>query len=267
LGAHSAKMSRCYAETLLGDHDQRRANAAQCSSVWRCRVLLSFEALTISTAPDQTIQPKRFSRNGRMSDWFSNRGQIVQVITAITGALVGLLVAVKQQYIPVEYAVVLALAAVWALWFLLQTFERRIAKVVGGDQPLECVERPPDFSTTSSLLPEKFTAKWLFETIKLKKGERWTDLEKKNEIRLLDVQGPVAVIAARAELNQFCAGVNVKRLGSEFALPETSFHDQTSIIVSYTVAKTFVMCFSVRVEHINQHADEVEFVITKIFGA
>jgi hypothetical protein len=198
-----------------------------------------------------------------MSSWFSNRGQIVQVVVAITAAVIGLLAAVRQDYIKVEFAIALVFLAILALWLLFRRFEGQIAKVMGSVEPTH--------SQTLSLLPEKFTAKWSQETIKLRKGERWTDQDKKNEIRLLDVrsspEGRAAVISTRAELNYFCAGVNVERLGSDFVLPETSFHDQASIIVSYTVANTFLLCFSVRAEHVNPHANEVEFVITKIAGS
>src|SRR5437870_2076840 len=103
-----------------------------------------------------------------MLSWFSNPGQIIQVVVATVAAAVGLVLAVKQDFIPIQIALVLVGLAVVVIWLLLRKFRAPIAIVVEN-----AVRSSPDNPQLSSLLPEKFTAKWSTETIKLKKGERW----------------------------------------------------------------------------------------------
>jgi hypothetical protein len=198
-----------------------------------------------------------------MSDWFSNRGQIVQVVAATLAVALALFAAVKQDYIKVELAVAVVLCTASLLYFLFRSYES------AASESSAALPIPTTTSSHTALLSEKSTATWSSETMRLHKGERWTDEGKKNAVTLVDVRssssGAKAIVSVRAELNNYCVGSDVEREGTNFVLPESTFHDQNAVVVSYTVSK-FVLCFSVRADHVNSHTNEVDFVITKISG-
>jgi len=216
-----------------------------------------------------------------MNTWFSNRGQIVQVVAAALAVSVALFVAAKQDFIRIDLALALGAITVLIIYILFSKHDvgRSAIPVSRESAPLApaLTSAPVSVPSSASAATESLSALfrdrpvlWGSENVRLRKGERWIDKDKNNAIRLLEVipgpEGPKVEISARAELNNFCVGSRVERRASSFVLPESSFHDQNCIIVSYTVSK-IVICLSVRVEHINEHSAEAEFVITKVSNA
>ena len=199
-----------------------------------------------------------------MSVWFSNRGQMIQVACAVIGAFIALMVwlAVPPQTLLYLAPAVFCLCVGWLVGLLIRT---KVASISTASlpqamaEPVGLLKHPPPVVIVVNLLCKVGTL-WegvINETIfkivvhSIKKQKSTLEYEAEVEI----VQG-VGVLEP---------GVNARRIGSaRYWIPRTSRASESeanSVRYTQIFPPYEVSFFTLRVAHVNPHANEVNLEI------
>lgn len=208
-----------------------------------------------------------------MSEWFSNRGQVVQASATVFSAVLAAAVAMTQGTIPIFWG--LAIVPIFGAASYL--YQRQLTEPKN-----ELAVSNTDASKTPSEeeLPERYS-NWEVLSVAITEGDRWK-IEKgvveKYEIKVRAINretesAPETVeIEAKADLGSWSAGNAILQQGAAgsssgvFVLPVSRGNEPARTLVCLNYNADLVRLFAIRVEHINHKTSTVNIETLRVSG-
>jgi hypothetical protein len=212
-------------------------------------------------------------KGGAMSDWFSNRGQAIQVAVSVGSLILATTVAIQQNTIPAFWALIAVPIGSLAVW--------RLARGGPAAKNLEVPAVPPPkvdiHAQKMPLEPEKVSKKvtWAVHNMTLSAGQRWRSDEgvmHRFELKLVDISKsksgrPMAEVSLSWDLGQPLIGENVVQKGDRvYMIPESRIFDSRETVLACVFTNDLMRAFAIRVDHIDPHSKEVEFEVSVVSG-
>lgn len=191
-----------------------------------------------------------------MSDWFSNRGQMIQVAVAVLGLILAVYVAFSQGFVS-AIGILICVAMIAAI---APAIIRQVTKSSASTSLMDIRSPVVDLAGASVRREDsESSCSWEYLNVRIVEGERWKlnrGLLENYEIRALSV-GIDDSTSAKVTLEIQCdmgapiGGKEVEKVGHRtFKLPQGSASETDKTVFAIVYTDALIRVFCVRAAHI-----------------